>query len=100
MDLPDAIFHGREGAEELLQNLCRLLIRQGDRRALDFALRLSHRLYNLSYVQGETGYSYLFKGISQVGLIQPDVGIKNVLAGLGHVSELQPFDRYWGTGRF
>lgn len=98
MDLPDAIFHGREGAEELLQNLCRLLIRQGDRRALDFALRLSHRLYNLSYVQGETGYSYLFKGISQVGLIQPDVGIKNVLAGLGHVSELQPFDQvlgYW-----
>ena len=85
----------------LLSGICRLLIKQGTQESLRFCLSLSHVIYTFQCKHHESWYiSYLYKGISQIGLNFTDLGIKNVLLAISgnHNSDLIPLDTalgYW-----
>ena len=67
----------------LLSEVCRLLIKSGDRTSLQLCLRLAHVIYTFKCHSNESNYiSHLYKGISQIGLYMTDLGIKNVLYGI------------------
>ena len=83
----------------LLSEVCRLLIKAGDRTSLQLCLRLSHVIYSFKCESNESNYiSHLYKGISQIGLHLTDLGIKNVLYGLSMTrnASLSPVDRALG----
>ncbi|MCP4403844.1 MAG: adenylate/guanylate cyclase domain-containing protein [bacterium] len=85
----------------LLSGICRLLIKQGTQESLRFCLNLSHVIYTFQCKHHESWYiSYLYKGISQIGLNLPDLGVKNVLLAISgdRDSDLIPLDTalgYW-----
>ncbi|MCP4395722.1 MAG: adenylate/guanylate cyclase domain-containing protein [bacterium] len=79
----------------LSSEVCRLLIKAGDRKSLQLCLRLSHVIYTFKCNSNESNYiSHLYKGISQIGLHLTDLGIKNVLYGMSML--LSPVDQALG----
>ncbi|MCP4348497.1 MAG: adenylate/guanylate cyclase domain-containing protein [Desulfobacterales bacterium] len=83
LELSDSELQKHENPAFCLSEICRLLIRLGDRESLGLVLSLSYRIYTLRRSHKENGYlSYLYRGIAQIGLKQTDIGIKNVLIGI------------------
>ncbi len=85
----------------LLSEICRLLIKLGDRKSLQLCLTLSHRIYSFKCQHDESRrISSLYKGVAQIGLHLAELGIKNVLNAISphnHFS-LAPTDyslSYW-----
>ncbi|GAK55426.1 hypothetical protein U27_02259 [Candidatus Vecturithrix granuli] len=85
----------------LISEICRLLIKMGERESLRQCLALSHQLYPFKCQRNESWHiSALYKGIAQIGLSQTDLGIKNVSIGLSgqEVFSIAALDRalgYW-----
>ncbi len=66
-----------------LSEICRLLVKLGDRQSLMYCLALAHTIYAFQCKHNESWYiSYLYKGIAQIGLNFVDLGVKNVLIGI------------------
>lgn len=85
----------------LLSGLCRLLVKAGERKFLQYALALSHTLYAFQCRHRESWYiAALYRGLAQIGLGFTQLGVKNVSNGLaGHAHfTLMAVDRalgYW-----
>ena len=83
----------------LLSEICRLLIKTGDRDSFTLCLDLSHKIYSFKCKKNESWYiSWLYKGISQIGLKLTNPGITNVLFGMSQKTDhlILPVDRVLG----
>ncbi len=82
-----------------LSEICRLLIKSGERRSLQLCLSLSHTLYAFQCQHDESRYiSSCYKGIAQIGLQQKTTGIHHLLNGMTtrHDFTLLPVDQTLG----
>jgi class 3 adenylate cyclase len=67
----------------LLSEICRLLLKSGNKNFLQHCLALSHTIYAFKCQQNESWYiSHLYKGIAQIGMKLTDLGVKNVSIGI------------------
>ncbi|MGE0083795.1 MAG: adenylate/guanylate cyclase domain-containing protein [Desulfococcaceae bacterium] len=83
----------------ILSEICRLLIKAGDQDSFRLCLDLSHKIYSFKCKRNESWYiSWLYKGISQIGLKLTNPGITNVLFGMSQKSDhlILPVDRVLG----
>ncbi len=90
---------GLENPAALLSMICRLLIRLGDSGSLYLVSKLSYKIHDLEPGPGrESHLPDLYRGISQVGLKQTDIGIRNVLVGLSPArgNPILPIDNFLG----
>lgn len=98
-DLPYSNLKSQKRPVFLLSELCRLLIRLGDRASLGICMELSNKIYPFKCNKNESlTISHLYRGISQIGLKTTDLGIKNVAIGLSgqEAFSLVPEDRTLG----
>lgn len=83
----------------MLSEICRLLIKLGTTESFRCCQGLSHKIYEFQTTHHESWYvSNLYKGVSQIGNGNIDIGIKNVLIGISDYSEFtaMPIDKAIG----
>jgi len=74
-EIPDPV-----AGEPIVSRIARLLLRRNDRESLEKGLAVSFLLHGLERAQGRGhAASCLLKGLTQIGLGDADIGVKNII---------------------